>query len=253
MGAHKDNNLDWLKSIETFLSESKTLKNSPKLYAAFDADGTLWPGDLGENFFKWQIKHCQELGLPANPWQHYRSLKSQPDPRPGYLWLAQINEGLPLEKIQNWAKSAFNEYSEGKTFPFQLSLIQLLQRYHVEIFIVTASVKWAVEPGVFQLNLKNENVIGVETEILNGKISKIQKGTITYKEGKPEELLKRTHGIKPFLVSGNSTGDLALLECATQFRVTVQSAGPDHELFENESGLKKIAKEKNWISVSVNQ
>ena len=34
------------------------LKNSQKkLVAAFDADGTLWDADLGENFFQYQIDH----------------------------------------------------------------------------------------------------------------------------------------------------------------------------------------------------
>ena len=62
----------WQK-IEAGIKELKS-KNQA-LYAAFDADGTLWDTDLGENFFNYQIDQKQ-VPLPANPFQHYLEMKN---------------------------------------------------------------------------------------------------------------------------------------------------------------------------------
>lgn len=52
----------------------KKKSEGQKLLAVFDADGTLWDCDLGENFFQYQIDHKQ-VPLPENPFQHYLDMK----------------------------------------------------------------------------------------------------------------------------------------------------------------------------------
>lgn len=246
-------NFDWLKGIESTIINLRAGNPNQKLFAAFDADGTLWPGDLGENFFKWQIKNCLELKLPPDPWRYYRASKNSGDPRPAYLWLAQINQGIPLSKVRSWAQSAFQSVQNEQSFAFQHSLISLLLKHKVEIFIVTASIKWAVEPGVLQYGLGFDQVIGIETHCENNVITEKQKGVISYRAGKVTALLEKTGGIEPFLSCGNSMGDLELLECATHHKITVQSAPIGHELHSTESELTAIGKSKNWISISLIQ
>lgn len=232
----------WWIDIEAYLQKHA---HKQQLVAAFDADGTLWHTDLGENFFNWQIANCPELNLPKDPWSFYLSLKAKHPPT-AYLWLAQINKGKSLDEVLRWSQQALQELSPAPLFEAQKKLIDLLQKYQVRVFIVTASISWAVLPGAQLFNIPTENVLGVRTEIRNGLISEVQEGFITYREGKSLELLARTQGLAPFLCSGNSSGDIELLKCATQFKIAVQGARPDQKLYSAEQELLKVARDENW-------
>lgn len=230
----------------------KTLKNlksdSVPLIAAFDADGTLWDIDLGENFFQYQIDHKQAT-LPTDPWNHYFEMKKvNDDPRNAYLWLAQINAGKKLSEIQTWAQKAFDDIQPKPIFSEQKRLIEFLLKNSVQVYIVTASIKWAVEPGARALGLTSENVIGVETEVVDGLITNKPVYPITYRQGKVEALLKKTSQTKPFLCSGNTIGDYELLKCATHLQLAVSAASRDDKLFKSENELIQKAHEHNWWS-----
>ena len=135
----------WSSLVST-LEQATHDAHGPRI-AAFDADGTLWDADAGETFFDWQIRNCQ---LPAfrgvDPWQRYHELKN-PDPRVGYVWLAQINAGQTLEQVRAWADQCFKNSAPWPVLESQRRLIQKLRELKFDIYVVTASVKWAVEPG----------------------------------------------------------------------------------------------------------
>lgn len=235
----------WQK-IEAGIKELKSQNKA--IYAAFDADGTLWDTDLGENFFNYQIDQKQ-VSLPVDPFQHYLEMKKiNNDPRAAYVWLAQINKDQSLNQVKKWAQKAFEQIQPNPIFTEQQRLIQLLKNNSVEIFIVTASIKWAVEPGARALGLSDENVIGVETEVHQGVVTDIPVYPITYRTGKAEALLKRTNNQKPFLCSGNTIGDFELLQAATHFKLAVSAASRDDRLYKNENELFQKASELNWWS-----
>ena len=103
---YKNFSTDIWNQIESTVNRLK--KQNQKLIAAFDADGTLWDTDLGENFFQYQIDNHQ-CKFPQNPFDHYLEMKKiNNDPRSAYVWLAQINAGHKLETVQKWAQDAFN-------------------------------------------------------------------------------------------------------------------------------------------------
>ncbi|MNJ93471.1 haloacid dehalogenase-like hydrolase [compost metagenome] len=214
--------------------------------AAFDADGTLWDTDLGETFFHYQIDN-KLVSLPKDPWNHYQEMK-QRNPQEAYLWLAQICKGQTLETVHNWAKSSLKAHHPVPVFSEQQKLIELLLSRGVKIYIITASVKWAVEPGTSFYGLSYDNVIGVETEVVNGVVSDKQKGFISYKEGKVEALLARTGGKAPFLASGNTMGDFQLLQSATHLGLAVSAASRDDKLFKTERELSENAQLHGWAS-----
>jgi HAD superfamily phosphoserine phosphatase-like hydrolase len=223
-----------------------TLKASnKKLVAAFDADGTLWDADLGENFFQYQIDH-KLVELPPQAFDFYLA-KKEKDPRDAFLWLAQINKGRSLEQVREWAKLAFNSIQPNPIFNDQQKLIQFLMNNGVEVYIVTASIKWAVEPGAQALGISASHVIGVQTEIQDGLVTEKGIFPITYREGKVEALLLRTGGIGPFLSSGNSMGDFELLHAATHTRLAVSAASRDDHMYKTESELLSHAKNNNWL------
>lgn len=233
----------WEK-IHTLTALAKT--KDPDPIAVFDADGTLWDTDLGENFFQFQITE-KKMPLPEEPWNHYLELKKKNnDPREAYLWLAQICAGFSLTEIQSWARTALEREYPVPIFPDQKKLIEFFHSQGVRIYIVTASVSWAVQPGAEKLNVPAKNVIGVETKVVEGSITQEPVMPITYKEGKLAALLKHTYGKYPFFACGNTLGDSALLASATLFSLAVCSTRPDDPLYRAEKELQDLAQKKNW-------
>jgi HAD superfamily phosphoserine phosphatase-like hydrolase len=241
---YKDYSAEIWSRINTTLDE--VLKVDSKPVAAFDADGTLWDIDLGETFFRYKIDN-HLVDLPKNPWELYETEKAIDAPK-AYLWLAQICQGHSLPEIHGWAQNAVQEQSPLPIFLEQKRLIDLFLSKGVQIYIVTASIRWAVEPGAEILGLKKENVIGIETEVVDGKITNQQKGVITYRQGKVDALLAKTKGKKPFFASGNTMGDYQLLQSATHMSLAVSAAARDDKLFKTEFELSQKAVENNWFS-----
>lgn len=234
------------RTLEKALADE--LSENPRPIAAFDADGTLWDTDLGETFFKYQIQNSRLPNLPPDPWRHYRDWKESGDPRPAYLWLAQINQGQRFEQVQAWAKASVDQFNPLPVFPEQKRWIELLLKSGVEVYIVTASVKWAVDPGAPFVGLRAQNVLGVQTRIVDGVVQAEPYGPMTYREGKPEALLAATGGRRPFFCSGNTMGDFALLQSATRIGFAVGAAQPGQELWATENDLRGKAAEYGWLS-----
>ncbi len=232
------------QDLETRLLKLK--KPGTRHIAAFDADGTLWDTDIGEVFFHYQIANCDLPNMPTDPWQHYIDLKAV-DRIKAYFWLAQINVGQKLSQVQMWAEIAIGTVPLLKS---QQKLIAFLKRSGFEVFVVTASVKWAVEPAAALLGIDHDHVVGIETEIENGIVSTRPILPATYREGKATALLKKTSGIAPLFCSGNTVGDTALLNCSTGLKLAVRTQSSDSKeihLLEDELMLQKEAREKGWL------
>jgi phosphoserine phosphatase len=215
--------------------------------AAFDADGTLWNTDLGEALFDYQVRNRLLPDLPPDPWAHYEHLKVDVSHEVAYIWLAQINQGLPLSQVQDWAKTAVAEMHPVPVYPEVKDLIAHLQSLDVEVYIVTASIKWAVEPGAHLVGLTPDHVIGIRTKVVGGKITTEQDGPITYRQGKVDGLLARTGGHRPFFCAGNTEGDLPLLESATDLRLVVSGSPADNTNYQTELRMLELAKKRGWF------
>lgn len=237
---------EYWQQIEATILDLK--RESSVLIAAFDADGTLWDVDLGENFFQYQIDN-RHVPLPPDPWNHYYEMKKVAnDPRNAYVWLAQMNRGIQESELQKWANEAFSKIAPKPIFAEQKKLIELFLKHSVRVYIVTASIKWAVVPGAIALGLTADDVIGVETKVEGGSITDIPVLPITYRQGKVEALLNKTANIKPFFCAGNTIGDFELLQSATHIRLAVSAAARDDKMFKAENELILKAVENNWWS-----
>ena len=228
------------KSIDRALQQDSTP------VAAFDADGTLWDLDMGEVFFQYLIDH-KLVPLPEDAFDRYEKMKKDiAGPQKAYLWLAQVMKGVELKVVREWASKSLVAMGPLPYFPEQKKLIELFTSRGVKVYIVTASVKWAVEPGTAIFGLPYEQVLGIETESEGGIVTDRQKGPITYRQGKAEALLKVTGGKKPFFSAGNTFGDLALLELSTDVKLAVTSTVPDDRLFRSEQELFNEATQRGW-------
>ena len=229
-------------------------QNEGPHYAAFDADGTLWDADIGENFFQYQIEFCDLTPLKAmNPWKHYASLKKI-HPPDAYLWLAQLCAPYPVDEMREWAQEALTSFPP-QVLASQKDLIAELLKRKIKVFVVSASTHWAVEAAVSLVGLSADCALGVKTKVVNGLVTKEQDGSITWREGKRSALLEKTQGVAPILCSGNSSGDLHLLECSSLIRLAVQTqtASSKHaRLFQDEQTLLAVAKERGWFTHNFN-
>jgi phosphoserine phosphatase len=216
--------------------------------AAFDADGTLWNNDVGEDFFNFQIKQCSLPNMPADPWKHYTEWKER-DRLGAYLWLAQINKGQKLETVLAWAQKALENNEEFCAFPSQIKLIQELQSRHIEIYVISASVEWAVIPPARLLGVPKSNVLGVRTKVVDGIVTDQGEFPITWGPGKLEALAKVCPGKRLIFAVGNTSGDSPLVSCASHVRMAVRSkSNVEGPLWQSEMDLAQIAQEKAWLT-----
>ena len=214
--------------------------------AAFDADGTLWDTDIGEHFFQFQIAKNLLPDLPPNAWEHYRQWYVSETPG-ALVWLAQIMTGVPLATVRDWARQAISTLQPLPFFPFMKDLVTYLKSRNVTVYCVTASVRWAVEPAAEAIGIPAENVIGIRTQILDGKITDKHEGPLTWREGKVTGLLEKTGRKLPFLAAGNTMGDLPLLDSALRIRIANLGAPPGHFNRESEEALLAVARKRGWF------
>ncbi len=234
------------EKFKSLLLDLERMRPSGRAVAAFDADGTLWNTDMGEAFFEFIIQN-KLVPLPQDPWGHYTHLKDEVSHTEAYVWLAQILRGVPLATVRTWAESSVAE-RPLPLFAEQMRVLDKLRALKVEIYIVTASITWAVEPAAKRIGVPIENVIGIETAIANGLVTDKPHGVVTYREGKAEAILARTGGLAPYFASGNTEGDRWLLEGALALRLVVSSAPEGTENYPTEHTMLALANERGWYS-----
>lgn len=222
------------------------LAQETQAVAAFDADGTLWPGDVGITFFKYQIENAllPHLSLSFEEFLNKKQKESLPET---LLWMAQVNKGVSLKTLQQWVGQSLEPLLNlSSVFQDIRTIVTYLLKNKVEVYIVSASFKWTLEPLAKIFHIPFKNVLGVTTKVNQGLLTEELDGCITWNQGKVEALLKATKGRKPFLSAGNTLNDLPLLESATHMRLTVASAPKEKINHSSEQALLKIAKERNW-------
>ena len=214
--------------------------------AAFDADGTLWPSDVGREFFQYQIEKDLLKDKIVNPRVQFEDIKKNKGKRQALIWLARILSGFSLEQVQEWVRQ-FLKNNPPQGFLFQKKIISWLQDKNVQIFVVSSSLKWILDPAVCVFNIPAENVIGVQTVVKNGTITDELVVPVPIQEDKVSALYQKTNGEPPLFSSGNTLSDHALLKSATTARLVVSTAKQQDTNYVSERKLLQIAKKNNWF------
>jgi phosphoserine phosphatase len=164
-------------------------------YAAFDADGTLWDGDIGDTAFA--DAHAQGVvddvtiagafaawaasyGFTPAPHEPFRDVlarlangslmaagKQRGLDEHGvkadlYGMQAWIYAGRTDEEIEAYGERVFQGGFEAKIFPGARRLIEGLVERGVDVVIVSASHRALVVPGGRRLGVTRERVIGMQ-------------------------------------------------------------------------------------------
>jgi phosphoserine phosphatase len=199
------------KTDKAFLHSVQELE--PKL-AAFDCDGTLWSGDVGEGFFRWEMERgliSEEIASWARA-RHadYRNGLVDEDTMCGEM--VTLHAGLADADLQAAADTYVNESLVKSIFPAMRELVQQLHTHGCEIWAVSSSNQWVVRAGASHFGIPPERILSAEVFIENGLITdrllRVPSGP-----GKPRAL-RDVVGRTPDVAFGNSKWDADMLAMA---------------------------------------
>jgi len=203
--------------------------------AAFDCDGTLWSGDVGERFFDWELRDGALVpsSLEARMRDRYAAYKrGEVEETTMCGEMVTMHNGISEAKIMEAASSFFEQFFVVQIFPEMQELVARLQQNGCEVWAVSSSNEWVIRAAMKHFAIPESRVLAAKVELDSGmateRLIRVPSGP-----GKPEALravVKK--GIDAAF--GNSRWDTEMLAMA-KHAVTV-NPNPDLELTARERG-----------------
>jgi HAD superfamily phosphoserine phosphatase-like hydrolase len=217
--------------IETYLEEA------PPALACFDADGTLWSGDIAEAFLRILI----DDGVVApEAWGEYER-KLEVDPGEAYAYSVRVMAGLREEDVIERSEAFFPTHEKNIYAPM-LGLLRRLNAKGHESVIVSASPRWLIEAAARRLDLDPQKTIAQAVYVEDGVLTGTDVPPTIFRGGKVEAIRKK-FGRMPALSAGNSWSDVEMIEAATQVRLLINPT----RLNTREGDLPSYARERKWL------
>jgi len=195
--------------------------------AVFDADGTLWRGDVGEDLLRYLAAHRHLVGSNEGVFARYQQL-NEVNPVESYAFAVEVMAGLDATHLSRLCDDFFAQRFLGRVFSWVRPTLEVLAQAQVQLWVCSASPRWAVEPGASALGIPGHQVIGVEAELRDGRLSPVVLRPISAGTGKVHWLTVR--GVTPGLCVGNGDLDLDMLEHAPHRLVVAPFDGPENHL-----------------------
>ena len=204
--------------------------------AAFDADGVLWRGDVGNSFLLWQIENHRLL--PQGEREARRAWDLYSSGQLGDLELAVLcatcQRGLLEEQVQADARTFFEREFRSQIVPEVRAWVERLQQAGIEVWIVSGSHRWLVAAGAREVSVPDSRLLAVSTAVRDGTLTAQLLLPVPYGQGKARALQSRLR--RPLdLALGNSLADSFMLELAA---LAVA--------FEPDAGLEELAARRGW-------
>lgn len=202
----------------------------------FDADGTLWRGDVGEDLLRWL---ASEDRLPAHAgephvYAQYEQIHDR-DPPEAYAFAVAAMAGLDEATLNGWCRDFFARRFAGRLFPFTRPLLAAFSAAGYQPWLVSASPRWIVQAGADALGVAR--VIAVDAEVEGGKLTARVKRPVPAGQGKVD--LIRAAGLSPAFAAGNGTLDQPMLELAAARLVVAPFDDPGN-------ALVRAAEQRGW-------
>ncbi len=198
--------------LDVFLEAAR--RRGGRQVATFDADGTLWADDVGEDFFRWLIAEGRLPGVSPGE-DRYAAYEAQleVDTAGAYASVATSMAGLEEATLKGWCRDFFEARYAEKIFAPQAALVRSLEAAGVEVWVVTASPRWIVQAGMAWFELPPERVVGIDVAVIGGRLTDRVVGPVTYRAGKVAAIDLRIRQ-RPALASGNTMSDFDMLVAA---------------------------------------
>lgn len=232
--------------LEEFIERHRSTPG--RKLALFDADGTLWWGDVGEAFFRHQIATGTIPHAPKEkPWEFYLNESVRGDAAKAYGWLAQWNAGVSADRLYGLAEEFFAKNWEQHVFSAIKELVDNLHGAGFECWVVSGSIHWVVARGASRFGIPKERVIGSAVTVENGVLTSTIDGVVPYRAGKTVMIESRIKG-QPLLAAGNTYWDKELVCTTKELGLAIHSEHEGEPNYESEQKLQQLAKERNWLT-----
>jgi HAD superfamily phosphoserine phosphatase-like hydrolase len=228
----------FLPATNDFLDS--VLRLNPQI-AAFDCDGTLWSGDLGERFFDWELR--ESYVFPDGPsreilsrtWRdRYAAYKrGEVDETTMCGEMVTMHEGISECEMMRATTRFFDEFFIVQIFPEMRELVRRLQENGCDVWAVSSSNEWVIRAAMRHFGIPRSHILAakveVEKDVATNRLTRVPSGT-----GKPQALRDVVN--KPIDVAfGNSRWDTEMLAMAKH----AFAVNPN-------SDLEVTARERGW-------
>jgi phosphoserine phosphatase len=204
--------------------------------AAFDCDGTLWSGDLGERFFDWELRQGDVVPLDLDRpmrdrYAAYKRGEVEETAMCGEM--VTMHRGISEERLLSAAARFFDQFFVQQIFPEMRELVRRLHETGCDVWAVSSSNEWVIRAGMKYFAIPESHILAAKVELDRGiatdRLIRVPSGS-----GKPEalrEILKKEIDV----AFGNSRWDTEMLAMAKH--AVAVNPNPD---------LETTAKERGW-------
>jgi phosphoserine phosphatase len=206
--------------------------------ATFDADCTLWDADMGEAYARWLLAGglLPKVEPARDVYGEYEERLKTKGRVDAYSFIVEVMEGLPESDVVLWARQLAAAWPNYR--PLMRELVRFLSGAGVEVWIVSASNRWAVQAAAEHMDVLPERVLAVESEVEAGVLTSRMILPVTCEGGKVEAIRQRM-GVVPVLACGDSFGDREMLEHAKRAIAVGLMSSPDTEFL-------RYARTRGW-------
>jgi phosphoserine phosphatase len=203
--------------------------------AVFDCDGTLWSGDAGEGFFRWETERgliAAELAREALArYEEYRIGKVSEEDMCGEM--VTLHRGLSEAEVTRATAGYFEAEMVPRIFLEMQELVRTLRQDRCDVWAVSSTNEWLIRDGMKHFDIAEEHVLAAAVEVENGivtdRLIRVPSG-----EGK-SRAIREVIGRDPDVAFGNSRWDVDMLKIA-RHRFAV-NPNPD---------LEEMARDSRW-------
>ena len=193
--------------------------------ACFDADGTVWSGDIGEAFLRWLVAGGLVGGGRSVDavWDDYEA-RVDANQCEGYAWAVASMAGLVEADVVRWARQFAAAWPTYR--PAMVDLMRGLEASGVEVWWVSASSRWVVQAAAERIGVGATRVLGVAVPVTEGVLGDTVIRPMTCRAGKAA-VIAAAIGVAPDLGFGDSRGDLEMMEASRQPMIVARADRPD--------------------------
>jgi phosphatidylglycerophosphatase C len=203
---------------------------------AFDADGTLWSGDVGEDVFEWAcsrelLREESHEALARVATAHALSAEGSPSRIASSLYAAYLAgsllertmceimtwcyAGFSLDELRDTARQAFAERGlEGRRREVLLPIFDWAARERLRVVVVSASPFPIVDEALGVVGIRVAGLAAARAETIRGRIAPRMAEAVPYAAEKPvsgERLLEGHDWLGSF---GDNAFDIDMLRAA---------------------------------------
>lgn len=202
----------------------------------FDADGTLWRGDAGEDLLRYLVAEGLVTSSGGSVYGEYERILER-DHAAAYAFAVEVMAGLAQPRLERLCAEFFARRYAGRLFPWVRPLLSNLGERGFPVWLCSASPRWIIEAAADHLGIARANVLGVDAELDGDLLTRRIKQPVTCGPGKVTWLQRR--GVAPVLAFGNGDLDLDLLAFAANAVVVAPFDDPP-------SFLVQQARARGW-------